>query len=315
MASKSTTRLFVILAREAPVGVIFRRGPSKQVQIIKWDTSNDRFEYGQWLKGRIYERRCDLSPSGNKLIYLAAKWKGPINSWTAISKPPYLSALALWPNLGAWGGGGLFEHENTICLNHRFDMDLDKLAEGFNLPKNIKVKPLGEFFGHGEDDPIYEQHLRRDGWELIVKAEKITEHPLDSSSIYAADSDPRLGWHKAEYDSSSKIWLTYDPPITYQKIMKNFILLMRIIGYRERNGSTYVVEYSMKTRVGEASFGRMDWADWDKNGDLLFARDGKLFRLKQASGSTFNLEKAIELADFNSSEFEERLASKEALKW
>ncbi len=36
-------RLSVILAREAPVGVIFRRGPAK------------------WFHGRIYERRSDLS--------------------------------------------------------------------------------------------------------------------------------------------------------------------------------------------------------------------------------------------------------------
>ena len=101
MVNKSSPRLFVILARAAPVGVIFRRGPSKQVQLIKWDTSKDHFEYGQWFKGRIYERACDLSPNGDKLIYLAAKWgKKPIETWTAISKPPYLTALVLWDNMG-----------------------------------------------------------------------------------------------------------------------------------------------------------------------------------------------------------------------
>ena len=26
-------------------------------------------------------------------------------SWTAISKPPYFSALAIWPSLGRWTGG------------------------------------------------------------------------------------------------------------------------------------------------------------------------------------------------------------------
>ena len=61
MAKESPpARLFVILAREAPVGVIFRRGPAGQTLLIKWDTAHDTFEYGQWLKGRIYERRCDL---------------------------------------------------------------------------------------------------------------------------------------------------------------------------------------------------------------------------------------------------------------
>src|SRR6516162_6940589 len=100
--------LFVILARNAPCGVIFRRGPSKQVLVIKWSLRNDTFEGGQWLKGRIYERRCDLSPSGEKLIYFAGNYRsknGPL-TWTAVSRTPYLTALAMWPKGDAWGGGG-----------------------------------------------------------------------------------------------------------------------------------------------------------------------------------------------------------------
>ena len=93
-------RLYALLAREAPVGVVFRRGPSKWVQVIKWDTATDTFTLGQWFHGRIYERRCDLSPDGTLMIYFAQK----INrrtmddneytyAWTAISQPPYLTAL------------------------------------------------------------------------------------------------------------------------------------------------------------------------------------------------------------------------------
>ena len=66
-------RLLVILAREAPVAVIFRRGPSKLVELIKWHTDIDTFERGQWFKGRIYEDCSDLSPDGSLLIYFAAK--------------------------------------------------------------------------------------------------------------------------------------------------------------------------------------------------------------------------------------------------
>lgn len=32
--------------------------------VIGWDREHDRFRVGQWLYGRIYERRCDLSPEG-----------------------------------------------------------------------------------------------------------------------------------------------------------------------------------------------------------------------------------------------------------
>jgi hypothetical protein len=49
MKSKSTPpcRLQFLLARRAPIGVIFRKGPNKWVQIIKWDTRSDSFERGQ----------------------------------------------------------------------------------------------------------------------------------------------------------------------------------------------------------------------------------------------------------------------------
>ena len=37
MRAKSACRLFVVLARDADVGVILRRGPTRWVQMIKWD--------------------------------------------------------------------------------------------------------------------------------------------------------------------------------------------------------------------------------------------------------------------------------------
>ena len=105
-APKSSVRLYALLARAAPVAVIFRRGPSRQVQLVLWKTDTDTFESGQWFKGRIYERRCDLSPSGRRLIYFAAKYRKPLYTWTAVSRPPFLTAVALWPKGDAWGGGG-----------------------------------------------------------------------------------------------------------------------------------------------------------------------------------------------------------------
>jgi len=294
---KSSTRLFVILARKSSLACIFRRGPSKQVLLIKWDRKTDTFECGQWLKGRIYERRCDLSPSGDKLIYLAAKWKGPIDSWTAVSRPPYLSALALWPNLGAWGGGGLFEYDNVICLNHRFDMGYDKLGGGFNIPKRITIQPLGEHSGHGEDDPIYHLHLLRDGWTMIAEG-KGTEHP---------------------YKPSSKIWITYDPPITYQKTnrRKNLSLLMQVKGYHEWGGTNYVIEYVITQNETHIQYplGRLDWADWDRNGDLLFARSGRLYRFNTKRNPDMDLNNAKELADFRDLKFEEKTAPAKYCKW
>ena len=70
-------RIHVILAREAPKAVVFRRGPSGQVCTLGWDLETDTFVMGQWLKGRIYEYRSDLSPDGNLMIYFAADFRRP----------------------------------------------------------------------------------------------------------------------------------------------------------------------------------------------------------------------------------------------
>src|SRR5687767_3160857 len=95
--AKATSRLQVLLARESTVAVIFRRGPSKRVLVLRWDRRDDTFRAGQWFNGRIYEHRCDLSPSGEHLLYFAASYHEPYYSWTAVSRPPFLTALALWP--------------------------------------------------------------------------------------------------------------------------------------------------------------------------------------------------------------------------
>src|SRR4051794_37027692 len=61
---KFPARLHVLLARDANVGLVIRRGPSKSVCTILWNRERDTFKLGQWMRGRIYERRSDLSPDG-----------------------------------------------------------------------------------------------------------------------------------------------------------------------------------------------------------------------------------------------------------
>src|SRR5215471_5847626 len=92
-------RLHVLLARDTRLGVVIRRGPSRSVCTLLWNRKTDEFTMGQWLRGRIYERRSDLSPDGKHLIYFAmnGKWTSEAKgSWTAISQAPFLKAVALY---------------------------------------------------------------------------------------------------------------------------------------------------------------------------------------------------------------------------
>jgi len=120
----ASCRLYGILARDKPAGVLLRRGPTDWVQLIRWDTAANTFEPGQWFHGRIYESRCDLSPGGDLFVYFASKQTASqaasdyTYAWTAISRPPYLTALALWPKGDCWAGGGWFETDRKLHLNH-----------------------------------------------------------------------------------------------------------------------------------------------------------------------------------------------------
>jgi hypothetical protein len=132
---------------------------------------------GQWFKGRIYEKRCDLSPDGTKLIYFAQKInRRTLNdpkysyAWTAISRPPYLTALALWRKGDCWNGGGLFETNSRVWLNH---------AEGGGAhpdkqPRELEV--LHKIDQRGEDDTVLDKRLDTES-RFITDSPEIRERP------------------------------------------------------------------------------------------------------------------------------------------
>ena len=136
-------RLFVLLARDNPIGVILRRGPRRWVQLVKWHTNSDTFEPGQWLHARVCEHRCDLSPAGDRLVYHAYKPPAQPSSWSAVSGPPWFTALAVWETYGSWYGGGLFLDQHTLYLDH---LEPELLAK-FQPPPFHVVWGEGHFLG------------------------------------------------------------------------------------------------------------------------------------------------------------------------
>jgi hypothetical protein len=112
-------KLFVIPARSEPTAVILRRGPSRWYHVIQWDTRRDKFAHGAWIKGRIYEEKCDVSPDGRLLVYFIMGSRvgtGFTHAWTAISRVPWLQALVVWPQGMTYGGGGRFIDNRSLAL-------------------------------------------------------------------------------------------------------------------------------------------------------------------------------------------------------
>jgi hypothetical protein len=245
MSVQSTVpcRLWVFMARRAKSALIVRRGPARWAELILWDTKKDRFERGQWFHGRIYEERCDLSPDGTKFIYFAAKYgrKRDVDipdTWTAVSKPPYFTALALWPGLGTWGGGGVFLDDQCLWradwpekIHRRFSLNgLIDVLDSFD-----RMAVHSEFleFERTVRDPLY-LRLHQSGWEL--------REPEGAS---------QLKWKK-----------------------ENPVRRCHLLLDRSFSPSRYHLVLSGKGSVPQ-SFDA-EWADWDQQGRLVIAHRGKL---------------------------------------
>ena len=104
-----------MVAANAPVAAVFCKYPRKWWLIGRWDLATGRFEAGAWFHGTLYPRRSDISPNGELLAYFALKSSAGefvgqtgVKTFTAVSKLPWLFALAAWGESGTWTRGHHF---------------------------------------------------------------------------------------------------------------------------------------------------------------------------------------------------------------
>lgn len=267
-------RLSVVLAREAPTAIVLRRGPSKVVGTFGWNREDDTISVGQWLKGRIYEDACDLSPDGKYFLYSAMNGKRASETqgeWTAFSFAPYLKAIGLWRCPRAFGAGGLFLSNTDYWLS-------------------------------GDDSQIllrmetYGQKLRRLGDDAAIAAGIDLRKPIESTRFI------RDGWASLSLPRARcYIW---------EKSLPHGWRLRRLVGAGgpllkddDRRG-TWHDEYALVSPYDEIHpHSLWSWADWDPvQSRLVWTSRGKLFA---GSVTASGLGEAKELHDFNNEHFEE----------
>jgi hypothetical protein len=294
-------RLYALQARDGRSAVVFRRGPSKQVCLVRWNLATDALEVGQWFKGRVYERRSDLSPDGALLVYFAARYRGTPSTWTAVSRPPYFTALALWGGLGTWGGGGLFVHGRRLGLNHV--EACRTLFQGFALPKGFEVEPVADWAGHGEDDPIEHVRMERDGWRMVSAGQR-SDYRREAPARWIF-TEPQVYERRQPGAGASRAAV-----VTLRREL-------RAIGVTE--GPWLQHDFAVHGPTGELRrFPGCDWADWHLGGDLLIAISGALFRLPAAaaqSAAQDPLADARLIADLAELRFVATAAPASARKW
>jgi hypothetical protein len=275
LVNRFPARLHVLLASEAPVGVIFRRGPSKSVCSIRWNLVSDKFELGQWLRGRIYERRADISPDGRYLIYFAmsGKWKSETRgSWTAVSRVPWLKALVLLGKGDCWNGGGLFTSNKTYWVNDAGSHFL--IHDSRDLKQDRKFQPQARY--GGECLSVYYPRLQRDGWILRTRIEN---GRLNSCTVFEK-THPKKGW-----------------------ILRKFA--HEEVGAPPGNGC-YWDEHELENAEQERllSFPKWEWADF-RGDNVLWAESGCIHRARL---NARDLAKVELLFDANEMKFEARAA-------
>ena len=266
-------RLHVLLASQAPVGVVLRRGPSKSVCSVLWNRKTDQFEVGQWLHGRIYERRSDLSPDGRYLIYFAMNYgrrsSETEGSWTAVSRAPWLKAIVLLGKGDCWHGGGLFTSNTHYWLNDGYGHSV--LNDSREVHRDLQFQPCG-YYG-GECAGVYFPRLQRDGW---VWNEQF--HKRGSNTAVFEKQLPR-GWILRKYFHAGSA-----PP----------------------GKGVYWEEHELESPKlrRTLTFPKWEWAELDGK-TLVWAENGRLYR---APLHAKELGTPKMLLDFDAMKFERRVA-------
>lgn len=116
------------VARRANTAVFLYRRRRNETWLIACDygdgkgkNKRPRFDTGSRFNGRFYPSRCSLSPNGKHFVYFVMgghqpKFDARYYCWTAMCKPPQISAEFLLPHDDTWGGGGTFLDDRNLVI-------------------------------------------------------------------------------------------------------------------------------------------------------------------------------------------------------
>ncbi len=243
--------------------------------MLRWDLRTDELVAGQWLVGRLYESACGLSPDGELLVYYARKGR---LKFTAVSRPPYFTALAYWEDGWPPTAGGFFDGNRRLVIGQRYDSSY----RAGDIPADFEVTSA---------------------WDHFFGARPFTSW----SDVIPQSRERNQGWCALE----SQIYAKPNPSREHRSLRLERESTGTEVGYRLVDDSANQGESSALTR----DLGPLDWADWDHDGSLLYSREGCLYREQiAATGDAPRLE-AVLVADLRDQVFENILPSKAARTW
>lgn len=243
----SPPRVFGIVATEAPVVAVIRRGPSKWSHFGRWDLATDTYEPGAWVHARVYPQRCDLSPDGRWFAYMALH-HGQGATFIAVSKLPWATALQKWDTCGTWDRGIQF-----VALGTGDDIIPPHIAGSARTPR----------YSVASNAPIAYSTERRHGW---------VEHP---------DSPARAGDDHWDENRAERVVMAKPRPDHHGVTLRvhGYFGAFREGppgGYSYQAIEHWHPQYELEIGDDRVALD-VQWADWDARGRLLVAtKDGRL---------------------------------------
>ena len=250
-------RLFGISATAADLVAVLRRGPSDWTHVGLWDVASPRFHSGSWLRATVYPQRCDVSPDGRYLCYFAlnggAQWNAG-DTYIAVSRLPWVTALAAWRTEGTYTRGAYFVDDPTDWeMGQPDEGDAGRLRQRYGL-----VYPSG---------PVTFAVERRRGWtetpDSPRRADSDTWDERRVEAVRVGRPRPSQPGRRGRGDTA---WLVAGGGYAAHRAMDG--RWFQPPAYELRDGPGGPV----RTHLDQ-----VQWADWARDGRLLVATtDGRL---------------------------------------
>ncbi|MBZ5578708.1 MAG: hypothetical protein LAP40_19270 [Acidobacteriia bacterium] len=251
---KTACRLYGLVAAKAPVALVLRRGPSDWWHLLQWDLNALTLTPGAWFHGTLYPRRCGISPDGRFFGYFALKvtrseWP---DAYFAVSRAPWLEALAAWETLGTWTWGCEFSESGDL-----------------QIQSCLGEKPFhGEYPRSWSCAAISTDWPKRDVWNELKRGWKLAG--AEDGVAAHVPGEPNLTlWHEQPGGSGVRLGLIH-----------------RGVDFRRPGMEGVQLEYFLQERPTDVTpMPEVVWADWDHQGRLLVATSEGRLEVHERHGS------------------------------
>ena len=252
-ASVWLPRVFCVPDPESRVAAVIHKMPGKWWRLGRWDFASGAYEKGAWFTGTLYPQCCDLSPGGHWFSYFACKYRSlwPAgDSYNAVSRLPWLKALAAWRECGAWSRG------------HHFGPD--PAAWPVGTPAIGDVSILDAVGGMAKTHAAPFAVERRRGW-----AESASTPPRDPADVWDERRDVVMEKSSPDADCASVL-----------SVRSKFAAFRTCPTSFRPDPTAYRLTQHGRTDILTG----VQWADWTFDGRLAVVTGSGLLQILDARG-------------------------------